>query len=165
MGQLAWMFSLIPDAVLAFLIHLTFMAGFVLAILGIFSSKFPFVGEYGRLAKLVGIPLFIFGVFLEGGLYTEMKWRAKAAELEAKVAESEQKSKETNVEIKKVYVDRVKTVKEVQVVIKERIKEVEKRIDAECKVAPEALSILNDAAKLRKGVVEVSPVQTEGVKK
>jgi len=158
MDQLAWMFSLIPDVILEALIHITLVTGIVLAVLGTFSSKFPFVGEYGRLAKLVGIPLFLFGVFLEGGLVTEMKWRAKADELKAQVEASEAKSKETNVQIQKVYVDRVKTVKEVQVVIQERIKEVTKKIDAECKVAPEAVSILNDAATLRKGTVTISPV-------
>jgi hypothetical protein len=158
MDQLAWMFSLIPDVILEALIHITLVAGIVLAVLGTFSSKFPFVGEYGRLAKLVGIPLFLLGVFLEGGLVTEMKWRAKADELKAQVEASEAKSKETNIQIQKVYVDRVKTVKEVQIVIQERIKEVTKKIDAECKVAPEAVSILNDAAKLRKGTVTISPV-------
>lgn len=160
MDQLAWMFGLIPDTVLVFLIHTCLLAGIVLSVLGTFSSKFPFIGEYGRLAKLVGIPLFLFSIFLEGGLYTEMKWREKASELEAKVQEAEAKSKETNTVIEKVYVDRVKTVKEVQVVIQERIKEVEKKIDAECKVAPEAISILNDAAKLRKGTVEISTITT-----
>lgn len=164
MDQLAWMFGLIPDTVLIALIHMTLVAGIVLSVLGTFSSKFPFVGEYGRLAKLIGIPLFLFGIFLEGGLYTEMKWRHRAEELEAKVKESEEKSKETNTVIQKVYVDRVKTVKEVQVVIQERIKEVEKKIDAECKVAPEAISILNDAAKLRKGSVEITTIP-EGAKK
>ena len=165
MDQIAWMFSLIPDVVLEALIHITLVTGVVLSILGTFSSKFPFVGEYGRLAKLVGIPLFLFGIFLEGGLVTEMKWRAKAEELHAKVAESESKSKETNTVIQKVYVDRVKTVTEVQVVIKERIKEVTKKIDAECKVAPEAISIINDAAKLRKGTVEIGPISPQGDKK
>ena len=158
MDQLAWMFSLIPDVILEALIHITLVTGIVLAVLGTFSSKFPFVGEYGRLAKLVGIPLFLLGIFLEGGLVTEMKWRAKADELKAQVEASEAKSKETNVQIQKVYVDRVKTVKEVQIVIQERIKEVTKKIDAECKVAPEAVSILSDAAKLRKGTVTISPV-------
>lgn len=163
MDQLAWMFSLIPDVILEALIHITLVTGVVLAVLGTFSSKFPFVGEYGRLAKLVGIPLFLLGVFLEGGLVTEMKWRAQADELKAKIEASEAKSKETNIVIQKVYVDRVKTVKEVQVVIQERIKEVTKKIDAECKVAPEAISILNDAARLRKGSVTIGTV--EGDKK
>lgn len=165
MDQLAWMFSLIPDAVLVFLIHTCLLAGIVLSIVGTFSSKFPFIGEYGRLAKLVGIPLFLISIFLEGGLYTEMKWRHKVEDLQAKIAESEAKSKETNVEIQKVYVDRVKTVKEVQIVIQERIKEVTKKIDAECKVAPEAISILNDAAKLRKGTVVIGPITPEEAKK
>lgn len=164
MDQIAWMFSLLPDVILEALIHITLVAGIVLSILGTFSSKFPFVGEYGRLAKLVGIPLFLLGIFLEGGLITEMKWRSKADELHAKVAVAEAKSKETNIEIQKVYVDRVKTVTEVQVVIQERIKEVEKKIDADCKVAPEAISILNDAAKLRKNTVKISPVTEEAKK-
>ena len=34
-----------------------------------------------------------------------------------------------------------------QVVIQERIKEVEKRIDSQCTVDPEVIQILNDAAK------------------
>jgi len=165
MDQFAWMFSLIPDVVLEALIHITLVAGIVLTVLGTFSSKFPFVGEYGRLAKLVGIPLFLFGIFLEGGLFTEMKWRHKAEELEAKVAVSEAKSKDTNVKIQKVYVDRVKTVKEVQVVIKDRIIKDAAKMDATCKVDPVAIQDLNDAAKLRKGTVEVGPVMPAGDKK
>jgi hypothetical protein len=49
-----------------------------------------------------------------------------------------------------VYIDRVKTVKDTQYVIQERIKEVEKIIDKECKVVPEAVDIHNAAAKNRK---------------
>jgi hypoxanthine-guanine phosphoribosyltransferase len=41
---------------------------------------------------------------------------------------------------------KTKIVKEVQIQIEERIKEVEKIIDAECKVDPVAIKILNDAA-------------------
>ena len=60
---------------------------------------------------------------------------------------SEQQSKDANAALAKKGKDKVKIVKEVQVVIKERIKTVEKKIDADCKVDPEAISIINDAAK------------------
>jgi uncharacterized membrane protein len=71
-------------------------------------------------------------------------------EFEEKVKVAEEKSKQVNTEIKTVYVDRVKTVKETQYIIQEKIKEVEKKIDAECKVTPEAIDILNEAARTPK---------------
>jgi hypothetical protein len=146
MGQFAWMLSLIPDAVLVFLVHLCLVVGVVLSILGTFSSKFPFVGEYGRLAKLIGIPLFLLGIFFEGGLVTEMKWRAQVEELQAKVKVAEEQSKETNTVIQTEFRDKVKTVKEVQVVVQERIVKEAAKMDAECKVEPEVINILNQAA-------------------
>ena len=160
MGQIAWIFSIIPDGILIALIHITLIVGVVLSILGTFSSKFPFIGEYGRLAKLVGIPLFLLGIFLEGGLVTEMKWREQATELQNKIKISEERSNQANTDLENVRKEKVKVVTEVQVVIKERIKEVTKKIDADCKVDLEAIQILNDSAKLRKGTVVV-----EGVKK
>ena len=80
-----------------------------------------------------------------------MAWRAKVADLEAKVKVAEEQSKQANVDLDKAVKAKTKTIREVQVVIKERIKEVEKRIDADCKVDYEAVEILNDSAKNQKG--------------
>ena len=165
MGQISWMFSLIPDAVLNWVYWFIIALGITGMFAGWFSKFIPVYGRYIGFIKPVGITLVILGVWLRGGYDTELAWRAKVAEAEAKVAAAESKSKETNTVIQKVYVDRVKKVKELQVVYKERIKEIEKRIDAECKVAPEAISILNDAAKLRKGTVTISPLEPVGDKK
>jgi len=79
--------------------------------------------------------------------------------MEAKVAEAEAKSVKTNTVIKKVYVDRVKVIKQDVVVVQEKIREVEKLIDKDCRVAPEALDLLNQAAKPRKATVEVGPLE------
>jgi hypothetical protein len=165
MGQISWMFSLIPDAVLNWVYWFIIALGITGMFAGWFSKFIPVYGRYIGFIKPVGIALVILGVWLRGGYDTEMAWRDKVKEAEAKVAAAESKSKETNTVIQKVYVDRVKKVKELQVVYKERIKEIEKRIDAECKVAPEAISILNDAAKLRKGTVTISPLEPVGDKK
>jgi hypothetical protein len=159
MGQISWMFSLIPDAVLNWVYWFIIALGITGMFAGWFSKFIPVYGRYIGFIKPVGIALVILGVWLRGGYDTEMAWRDKVKEVEAKVAAAESKSKETNTVIQKVYVDRVKKVKELQVVYKERIKEIEKRIDAECKVAPEAISILNDAAKLRKGTVTIEEVK------
>lgn len=143
MWQIMWMLSLLPNLVW----HILTVAGLLAMIAAFVLKRIPFVSQYNLPLKLIGTAVFLLGLWVEGGLANEAKWQAKVAELEAKVKESEEKSKETNIQIQKVYVDRVQKVKEVQVVIQERIKEVEKKIDAECKVAPEAISILNDAAK------------------
>jgi hypothetical protein len=87
------------------------------------------------------------GVYFKGGIGVEMEWRAKVAELEAKVAAAESKSKEKNVEIQKVYIDKIKTVKETQVVIQEKIKEVQVNIDSQCKITTDTIDILNNSAK------------------
>lgn len=96
--------------------------------------------------QIVSIILLVAGVYFKGGQAAEIQWRERVRELEAKVAASEQQAKEVNTEIKTVYVDRVKVVKEQQVVIQEKIKNVEVKIDSQCKVAAEAVDILNQAA-------------------
>jgi hypothetical protein len=110
--------------------------------------------------KYIGLGLLLGGVYLTGGAGVTALWKAEADALKAKVAISEQQSKEANTKLDSALKEKNKVVREVQVVIKERIKEVEKKIDAQCVVAPEAISILNDAAKNVKGTVTV-----EGVKK
>ena len=91
--------------------------------------------------------MLVVGVYFRGGYGVEMEWRARVAEVEAKVAAAEAKSKQVNTVIQKVYVDKVKIVTDTKIVIQEKIVEKEKIIDAECKVAPDAITILNEAAK------------------
>lgn len=146
MDQLSWMISLIPDAVLTLLVHAGLVAGVVLTVLGTFADKFPFVGTYAKLAKLIGIPLLIISIFFEGGLANEMRWREQVESLKEKIKQAEEQSAVANTQIDTSVKQKIKTVKEVQVVVQERIKEVEKRIDSECKVDPEVISILNQAA-------------------
>ena len=72
-------------------------------------------------------------------------------EAKAQVKIAEQKAAETSAKIEYKFIDKVKVVKDVQVIIQEKIVEKEKIIDSGCKVAPEALSILNEASKVPGG--------------
>jgi hypothetical protein len=151
MWQIMWIINLIPEVVLQWLINLMIVTGLV----GLFSASIgrwiPIINNYTRWLKPVGIVLLCAGIFLKGGYATEMSWRAKVAELEAKVKVAEEKSKQANEELAKSLKDKKNKTKEVQVVIQERIREIEKKIDAECKVDQEAIDILNDAAKNKLG--------------
>ena len=142
-----FLLSFIPDSFLIWAINTILLIGLA----GTFSSYFirfiPPLYPYAGLVKTLGIILLVAGVWFRGGYDVEMEWRDRVKEVEAKVAAAEAESKKANVVLQKVYVDKIKLVKDLQVVIQERIVEKEKIIDAECKVAPEAIDILNEAAK------------------
>jgi hypothetical protein len=137
------MLSFLPDVFW----HLLTLGGIVAIFAAFVLKRIPFVSQYNSPLKLGGVIALLIGIWFEGGIANEAKWQAKVADLEAKVAKSEEESKDANTALAKKSKEKVKVVREVQVVIKERIKTVEKRIDADCKVDPEAISIINDAAK------------------
>ena len=162
MGQIQWMLSLIPDAMLNWLYWLIIAVG----ISGIAASWLgrwiPFYGNYVRFLKPVGIVLLVLGVWLRGGYDTEMRWRAKVEETQAKVAKAEAQSQEVNTKLDQERKKKAVVRKEYITTVKERIVKESQVIDAECKVAPEAIADLNAAAK---NPVKNASVTIEEVKK
>jgi energy-coupling factor transporter transmembrane protein EcfT len=142
-----WFISFIPVAWITFVIHAVFLTGVVGLIVGGFASKIPFVSAYGNIVKAVAGILFIAGLFLEGYNFASQEWIQESERYQEQVRIAEEKSKQVNTQIQTVYRDKVKIVKEQEIVIKEKIKEVEKIIDAKCEVTPESIQILNQAAK------------------
>ena len=146
-----WILSLVPDNWLHLAIVAVLFSGIGLYAFSFFLNLFPAAKPYRIAIQALGSLMAILGVYFFGAYSTEISWRDKVAKLEAEVAISEQKSKESNTIIQKVYVDRVKVVKDTKVVIQEKIVEVAAKMDAKCEVIPEAISIINDAAKAPKG--------------
>jgi len=141
-----FLLSFVPDALLHLVVIGITFAGLGIYALSFFTRFIPPLIPYSGIARIVGTVLIVGGIYFYGSYSTEMSWRNKVAELEEQVKVSEAKSKSANTKIEIVYKDRVKVVKETQVVIQERIKEVEKRIDSQCTVDTEVIKILNDAA-------------------
>ncbi len=139
-----WMLSLLP----AWFWHLLILIGVVAVVAAWFLKRIPFVSQYNLPLKIAGTAVVLLSIWMEGGLANEAKWQAKVADLEAKVKEAEEKSQQANVQIQTKVVEKIKVVKDVQIVIQDRIVKVKEKIDAECKVAPEAILIHNDAAKM-----------------
>jgi hypothetical protein len=159
-----WLLHFLPDSFIQFVVHLILVAGIIGTILSFFVVNkilmaMPMLSKYVNVAQIVSALLLVAGVYFEGGYATEMQWRERVRELEAKVAEAEAKSAQANVELEKKIKEKTRVVKEIQVVVKERIVKQAAKIDSTCVVDPAAISILNDAAKLRTGTVTV-----EGVK-
>jgi hypothetical protein len=147
-----WMIGWIPDSLLAYAVNILLVVGAVSAFLSFFVIHrivrwVPALAPYHLLLQIASAVLLVAGLYFKGGYGVEMAWRERVAELEAKIKESEEKSKQINEKIVVQYRDRVKVIKDTQVVVQEKIKEVEKIVDAKCEVAPEAINILNEAAK------------------
>jgi hypothetical protein len=148
-----WMISWLPDSFLLYAVNILLVVGAISAFLSFFIIHrvvrwFPALAPYHLIIQIVSAVLLVAGLYFKGGLGVEMAWRERVAELEAKIKESEERAKVVNEKIVVEYRDRVRTVVETKVVIQEKIKEVEKIVDGQCKVAPEAVSIHNEAAKM-----------------
>lgn len=147
-----WVLSFVPDSLLLWIVNTILIVGAIGSFLSFFVlhkilNKFPALAPYHLLIQIVSIVLLVAGVYLKGGYGVEMAWRERVADLEAKIKVAEAKSEQANIDLAAKQKEKVKVVKEVQVVIKEKIVQVASKIDAECKVDPDAISIINDAAK------------------
>ena len=138
-----WLLSWLPD----WIFHLITLLGLLGIVASILLDYIPFIGKYKLPLQIVAVLLLTFGVWFEGGISNEAKWNERVLQLQAEIAKKEAESATANVQIQTKVVEKIKKVKEVQYKIKEVIKEHETVIDAECKIVPEVIEILNSAAK------------------
>jgi hypothetical protein len=141
-----WIVSLIPENIFVIIYYTLISAGITLYIVSKLVTWIPMITQWKLPMELVGVIALAAGAYFMGGYGVQKAWLARVAELEEKVKAAEAKSAVVNTVVQEKIVYKTKIVKEVQIQIEERIKEVEKIIDAECKVDPIAIQILNDAA-------------------
>jgi hypothetical protein len=106
----------------------------------------PFLMPYKEPFKVLCVVICLGGTFMCGGDGVTAIWQEQIKEANARVAAVEAKSKDANVVIQKEYVDRIQTVKQVEIQVQEKIVKDAAKIDAECKITPEAIADLNAAA-------------------
>jgi hypothetical protein len=142
-----FLLSFVPDWFINYFVHIIFGAGVVGIVVGAFLSKVPFVSQYGFLIKIVSNILFVVGLFLEGGLQTELAWREKVADLQKKIEIAQQQSKETNAKIENKVVEKVKNIKDNVNANRQIIEENRVVINAECKLSDTAWLLYNGASQ------------------
>ena len=134
---------------ISYIVHAVLIVGVVGTFFGSILNKVPFINNYASILRAIALPLFIIAVFAEGYLYASKSWIEEAKKYEEKVKVAEQQSKDANTKLSKELADKNKEIKQQQVIIKEKIKEVQVKVNADCKVAPEAIKILNEAAQVK----------------
>jgi len=142
-----FLLSFVPDWFINYFVHIIFGAGVVGIIVGAFLSKVPFVSQYGFLIKIVSNILFVVGLFLEGGLQTELAWRERVADLQKKIEIAQQQSKETNAKIEQKVTEKAKTIKDNVNANRQIIEENRIVINAECKLSDTAWLLYNSASQ------------------
>ncbi len=131
---------------ISYIVHAALIAGVIGTFFGSIVARIPVVGNYGAIVKAIAMPLLVVAVFAEGYLFASKSWIEEAKKFEEKVKIVEKQSQEANTKLGQALADKNNSVKQQQIVIQEKIKEVQVKVNAECKVAPEVVKILNDAA-------------------
>jgi len=147
MTQFYWMFSLIPDSVIAWILNIIVLFGLLCIMASYFITHIPFINVYRFPIQIFGIMVLIGGVYFKGQAAANAVWHEKSAELQAKVVAAEILSKQKNVEIQTKIVTKIEHIKDVQTKTKIVIKEIAKRIDAQCTIDHDAIMVLNLSAK------------------
>lgn len=146
-----WMLSWLPDSVLLYVINTVLLVGAVGSFLSFFLlhrilNKFPALAPYHLLMQIVSAVLLVAGIYLKGGYGVEMSWREKVKEAEEKVAIVEEQSRILNEQLEEERKKKQKVKVEYYTTVKTQIKEVEKQINADCKLDPKVNELINKAA-------------------
>ena len=132
-----------------YIVHAALIAGVIGTFFGSIVARIPIINSYGAIVKTIALPLLIIAIFAEGYLFASKSWIEEAKKFEAKVKVAEQQAKDVNVKLGQALTDKNNSIKQQQVVIQEKIKEVQVKVNAECKISPDVVKILNDAAKVK----------------
>jgi len=146
-----WMLSFVPDSFLLLVIQGLVVAGAVGTFLTVFILHklirwFPSIAVIHYPLQIVSLAMLVGGVFFYGGYSTEAEWREKVHTLELQIAQMEEMSNDLNKKIEEERKKKQKVRVEYYNTVKTEIKEVEKIINADCKVPPIAIEKLNKAA-------------------
>lgn len=141
-----WILNFLPTWI-AYVVALAGAIGLVVSIFtGFFTRFFPQLHLIKFPLQVISTAVLVFGVYLVGGVANQEMWEARVKEMQAKVELAEEKARNANSKIEYKFLDKVKVVNDVQVVVQERIKEVATVIDSQCKLTPEAVELINAAA-------------------
>jgi hypothetical protein len=134
---------------ISYIVHAALIAGVIGTFFGSIVARIPVINGYGAIVKTIALPLLIVAIFAEGYLFASKSWIEEAKKFEEKVKVAEQKAKDANDKLGQALTDKNNSIKQQQVVIQEKIKEVQVKVNAECKISPDVVKILNDAAKVK----------------
>lgn len=144
-----WILSFFTS-LMSYIINIILVIGVLATILGFVLRGYWFE-QYRLICQIVGIVALSFGLYLKGGNVVEKEWQLKVEKLQAQVEYAEKLSEKYNTELEAERKKKQQVIHDTKIIVKEKIKQKSKQIDAKCVVAPEAIQILNEAVDKPKG--------------
>lgn len=138
-----WILNFLPD----WFFHAALLLGVLAIIASMFLKQFPMIKRYQTPLWLLGLILCIAGVWYSGGIAKDREYQQRISELQVQIAQAEKRAAEANARVEYVYRDRVKVVEKIRYKVISAIRESSGELDARCEVIPEAVDILNQAAR------------------
>lgn len=132
-------FTYLPN----FLVH-SFL---IIGVLCFIISSLPLIIPNKIIIKYTSIFLIVLGIFLEGGKTVNDEYLERAKEWNHKIELAELKAEEINSQIQYIYLDRIQVVKDTQVIVRDRIRDIAVNVDEDCKINKDVIDILNFAGK------------------
>jgi uncharacterized membrane protein len=138
-----WVVKYLPEWFFTFCI--------IIGSFGIIATYFvkfiPFLYRYLIPVQLLSIVLVIIGIYFSGAAAHEAKWKTEVDKLKNDILIAEEKARTASAKIEYVFLDRIQKVKDVQVVVQEKLQDIKINLDSTCKVTPEAVDLVNSAAR------------------
>lgn len=138
-----WLQNWLPD----WMFYFVLLAGLAGLAVSFFIKFIPFVNTYKVPLQLASIILTVAGVWFAGGIAKDKEYRAEIEAAKKRAEIAEQRAKDATARVEYVFKDKVKVVKETQVIVQEKIRDLTVQIDGQCKVIPEVINIHNQAAR------------------
>lgn len=149
-----WLITFLPDAMVALVIYTILFVGAGLLVLSGLTRWIPGVSLYRTPMQVIGIVVFSFGIYLQGGRSNEAVWQQRIKELEVKLAQAEAESSQASAKIVEKVVTKTQVVREkaktevqyIDRIVKEK-EEVLKYVER-CPVPTELIDAHNRAAQI-----------------
>lgn len=162
MWQFAMIWSVIPTAVITWIVNGLVVVGVVGVCASWIARWIPFVSTYRGPVQLVGIVCLVLGVYMKGGADVEMRWRTQVAELQTKADRAAEQSRAANEKLADEIKKSQQLTKDVKNAVKAGIKANAGKMDSQCTVDSVAIELhnrssRNEVPRSTKGTVTVVP--------
>lgn len=138
-----WIIDFLPD----FVFHLVLIAGILGVIASFVVGSIPFISAHKNIIQLVSILAIAFGVYFEGGIANEDKWKNRVTELQGKLAKAEVESAKENEQRAAVLVKKEKALDQRQGEINQIVNTQIVKYNGQCIIPTEFIQTLNRAAE------------------
>jgi hypothetical protein len=110
-------------------------------------AHFPNVKPWTMVIKPICIAITILGIFMYGAAGVTAIYQAQILQMENDIKVAQQASTDVDTAVTVKIKSQTKVIHDTRIVYQERIQEIAKKIDADCKLDPDAVSTINSAAK------------------